>query len=53
MGTVMKGSTADLGHGKPIVCIGHRVHCPEYKGTLPIMRAAEAQATKGQVSTAD
>ena len=39
-GTVLEGSLSDICHGKPIAFIGHKVKCPECKGTFAIVEGA-------------
>lgn len=36
-GKVLEGSMVDICHGKPIAYIGHKVSCPQCKGTYPIV----------------
>lgn len=36
-GKVLEGSLVDICHGKPIAFIGHKVFCPQCKGTFPIV----------------
>jgi uncharacterized Zn-binding protein involved in type VI secretion len=36
-GKVLEGSLFDICHGKPIAYIGHKVACPQCKGTYPIV----------------
>ena len=36
-GTVLEGSPTDICMGKPIAYIGHKVQCPQCKGTYPIV----------------
>ena len=36
-GKVLEGSMTDICHGKPIAYIGHKVSCPQCKGTYPIV----------------
>lgn len=36
-GTVLEGSLTDICHGKPIAYMGHKVSCPQCKGTYPIV----------------
>ena len=36
-GTVLEGSPTDICMGKPIAFIGHKTHCPQCKGTYPII----------------
>ena len=36
-GMVLEGSMTDICHGKPIAYIGHKVSCPQCKGTYPIV----------------
>ncbi len=36
-GTVLEGSLTDICHDKPIAFMGHKVSCPECKGTYPII----------------
>lgn len=36
-GKVLEGSMVDICHGKPISYIGHKVSCPQCKGTYPIV----------------
>ncbi|QYF92253.1 PAAR domain-containing protein [Massilia sp. PAMC28688] len=36
-GTVLEGSLTDICHGQPIAYMGHKVSCPQCKGTYPIV----------------
>ncbi len=36
-GKVLEGSMTDICHGKPVAYIGHKVSCPQCKGTYPIV----------------
>ena len=36
-GKVLEGSMTDICHGKPIAYMGHKVSCPQCKGTYPIV----------------
>ena len=36
-GTVLEGSLTDICMGQPIAYLGHKVHCPQCKGTFPII----------------
>ena len=36
-GVVLEGSLTDICMGKPIAYIGHKVQCPQCKGTFPII----------------
>ncbi|QYF95210.1 PAAR domain-containing protein [Massilia sp. PAMC28688] len=36
-GEVLEGSMTDICHGKPIAYMGHKVSCPQCKGTFPII----------------
>lgn len=39
-GRVIEGSPVDICYGKPISFIGHKVWCPQCKGTFPIIEGA-------------
>lgn len=36
-GVVLEGSLTDICMGQPIAYMGHKVHCPQCKGTYPIV----------------
>lgn len=37
-GVVLEGSLLDICMGQPIAYIGHKVHCPQCKGTYPDLK---------------
>lgn len=47
-GKVLEGSMTDICHGKPISFIGHKVSCPECKGTFPIVEGVQTTTFYGQ-----
>lgn len=47
-GTVIKGSMVDICHGKPIAYIGHKVSCPQCKGTHPIVEGVMTTSFYGK-----
>lgn len=47
-GKVLEGSIVDICHGKPIAYIGHKVSCPQCKGTYPIVEGAMTTSFYGK-----
>lgn len=47
-GKVLEGSMSDICMGKPISYIGHKVSCPQCKGTYPIVEGAPTTTLYGK-----
>lgn len=47
-GKVLEGSVTDICHGKPIAYIGHKVSCPQCKGTYPIIEGVQTTTFYGK-----
>ena len=52
-GTVLEGFMDNICMGKPIAGVGHKVQCPQCKGTFPIVAGAQIFQVMGKVIAVD